>query len=473
MAACALRSHQREFARYLSQVEVKRRATVVPRTGWHQIGGRLVFVLPGETIGRRGGESVMLENATPHGYGKRGTLDEWRDSVAKLAQGHLLAILAISTALSGTLLYLTGFEGGGAHLCGPSSTGKSTLLKMAASVWGPPGFVRSWRTTANGLEGAAAIANDAILILDELGQVEARELAAAPYLLSNGVGKARAARDGSLRDSKTWRAQFLSSGEIPVDAKLVEEKGRKPPAGQLVRMLNIPASRACGVFDDDGPDGDAASLAKTCARAAGEAYGVAGPEFVRRLMAENVSGDEVRSMVDDFVADEVSEGADGQVTRVAQRLGLIAAAGELATRLGIVPWGNSEARAALASVFAQWLEGREGIEPAEVRQAIEQVRHFIEAHGESRFDDGSDVAARPVHNRAGWRKGSDENRRWMIPPEVWKVEVCGGLDSKFTAKVLAERGMLEKGADGSMKVEKIEGASKRVYVITPRIFDGG
>jgi hypothetical protein len=265
------RTHQREFARYLSQVEVKRRATVVPQTGWHEIGGRAVFVLPGGTIGPRGRESVMLENATPHGYGVRGTLDEWRDSVAKLAQGHLLAMLAISAALSGPLLYLTRLEGGGVHLFGPSSTGKSTLLRMAASVWGPPGFVRSWRATANGLEGAATIANDTILILDELGQVEVRELAAAPYLLSNGVGKARAARDGSLRDSKTWRVQFFSSGEIPVDAKLIEEKGRKPRAGQLIRMLNVPASRACGVFDDDGPDGDAASLAKTCARAAAEA----------------------------------------------------------------------------------------------------------------------------------------------------------------------------------------------------------
>jgi hypothetical protein len=61
----------------------------------------------------------------------------------------------------------------------------------------------------------------------------------------------------------------------------------------------------------------------------------------------------------------------------------------------------------------------------------------------------------------------------MIPPEVWKAEVCVGLNPKFTSKVLAERRMLEKGGDGSTKVEKIEGVPKRVYVITPRIFDGG
>jgi hypothetical protein len=60
----------------------------------------------------------------------------------------------------------------------------------------------------------------------------------------------------------------------------------------------------------------------------------------------------------------------------------------------------------------------------------------------------------------------------MIPPEVWK-EVCAGLDPKFVAKLLVERGILERGSDANAKVEKIEGGSKRVYVVTPRIFDGG
>jgi putative DNA primase/helicase len=64
----------------------------------------------------------------------------------------------------------------------------------------------------------------------------------------------------------------------------------------------------------------------------------------------------------------------------------IAAAGELATALEIVPWRAGEARDATALALWQWIDGRGGTEPAEVRQAIEQVRLFIEQHGESRFD---------------------------------------------------------------------------------------
>ena len=190
----------------------------------------------------------------------------------------------ISTAPAGALLYLTAIEGGGVHVYGPSSIGKSTLLALAASVWGRGdvhGYVRTWRATANGLEGAAALATDTVLILDELGQVHPREIGYALYTLADGAGKSRAARDGSLRETRSWRVITISSGEIPVDAKLTE-RGRKPRAGQLIRMLGIPASGEFGVFNSVGPENDAAALARECKLAARSAYGTAGPEFVRR-----------------------------------------------------------------------------------------------------------------------------------------------------------------------------------------------
>jgi uncharacterized protein (DUF927 family) len=468
------RAYQRQFARYLSEARVRRRARLVALIGWHEIGERLVFTLPSETIGPRNGESVIFESAANHLYDKRGTVGDWREGVGKLARGQVLAVFAISVALCGPLLFLTGIEGGGFHLFGHSSKGKTTLLRMAASIWGrggTPGYVGSWRATANGLEGAAADATDTLLTLDELGQVQAGELAIALYSLSSGTGKTRAMRDGSLRAPRSWRISILSSGELPVGGKLIEEKGRKPRAGQLVRLLDIPAARPFGVFDDVGPNG-AAAFAEACALAATTAYGTAGPEFVRRLIAEHVTGEDVRSMVDEFVAGQVSSGADGQVVRAAHRFGIVATAGELATRFQIAPWRAGEARTAAAWALEEWIDGRDGTEPAEVRQAIAQVRLFIEQHGDSRFDSLDNPDARPVINRAGWRKSLGENRRWMIPTEVWKVEVCAGLDPKFTAKVLAERGMLERESDGNAKVVKIEGTSKRVYVITPRIFDG-
>lgn len=212
------RKHQRAFAGYLSSVRTAQRVTVVSRTGWHEIGGRSVFVLPAETIGPRACERVILDAAAHGPYEARGSIEDWRDSVAARACGHVLPVLAISAALTGPLLHLAGGEGGGVHFFGQSSKGKTTLLQIAASVWGrggTPRYVRTWRATANGLEGAAAGSTDTGLILDEVGQVDGREFGGALYSLANGAGKARSKVDGALREPRTWRVLVVSSGESP------------------------------------------------------------------------------------------------------------------------------------------------------------------------------------------------------------------------------------------------------------------
>src|SRR5690606_14579365 len=135
-------------------------------------------------------------------------------------------------------------------------------------------------------EGAAAGATDTLLALDELGAAEAREVAAGVYQLANGTGKGRARRDGTAREPKTWRVLVLSTGELPLSAKLGEERGRRAQAGQTVRMLDIPADAGAGfgVFDHGGETGDAGTFADAIRRAARTSYGTAGQAFVRRIV---------------------------------------------------------------------------------------------------------------------------------------------------------------------------------------------
>jgi putative DNA primase/helicase len=472
-----VREEHRAFASYLSGTNPVGRVTVVGRTGWHTIEGESVFVLPRECIGPKRAGRVLLDRAAHGQYETKGILAEWRSSVAVLTAGHTIPMLAISTALAGPLLQLAGVEGGGLNLFGQSSRGKTTCLQAAASVWGrggTPGFVRAWRATANGLEGAAAQSTDTVMVLDELGVVDGRDAAQAFYGLANGQGKQRAARDGSPREPKFWRVLYLSSGELPVEAKLAEAPGRKARAGQLVRLLDVPAERGkgFGVFDNGGSDGDAAGLAKAIKRAAATAYGVAGPAFVRELISVPVTGDNVRGLVDEFVQATIPADADGQVERAAQRFGLIAAGGELAARFGIVPWPAGAAREAAAWALDRWIELRGGTEPAEVRQAIECVRLFIEQHGDARFAPVDDADTRPVANRAGYRRGGGAEREWCVLPEVWRTEICAGHDAQFVARVLARAGMLRTQAEGLQCKVRIGKITLRAYVVTASVLEG-
>jgi putative DNA primase/helicase len=472
-----VRGQQREFANYLSSVQTKDRVTVVNRTGWHEIDGGSVFMLPGENIGGNGVGRVLLDSAAHGPYETKGTLDDWRNGVAALADGHEVPMLAISAAFAGPLLHLAGLEGGGFNLFGQSSRGKTTCLQSAASVWGrgaTPGYVRAWRATANGLEGAAAQFTDTVMVLDELGMVDARDAQQAFYGLANGQGKQRAGRDGSPREPKSWRVLFLSSGELPVDAKLSETPGRRARAGQLVRLLDVPADRGLGfgVFNNGGPDGDAGALAKAIKLAATSAYGTAGPTFVRRLMTDGVTGEDVRRLISQFVTTEIEGSADGQVERAAQRFGLAAAAGELATKFGILPWAVGAAREAAAWALKQWIKFRGGTAPAEARQAIEAVRLFIELHGDARFASIDEPDARPVPNRAGYRKGGGAEQEWWILSQVWKDEICVGHDARFVARALADAGMLRTQAEGLQCNVRVGTATHRCYVVKTAIFEG-
>jgi len=471
--------HKKHLLSYLAGAQSTKRVMVVQRTGWHEVEGRKYFVLKDETIGPKGAELVVLDATAVGPYETKGSLEDWKAGVGQMVADHFLPMLLVSTALTGPLLYLVGQDGGGIHVHGGSSIGKTTMLRVAASPWGrgssAGGYVRAWSATRNGLEAAAASANDTVLVLDELSTLDAHEAGPAIYALANGSGKSRMARDTSLRETKTWRLLILSSGEVAMETKVAEDKRHKSRAGQAVRMLDILADRGkgFGVFSSAGSFPDAGKFADACKAEAAENYGTAGPEFVRRIFLLGLHRAEarLRERVAAFVKAVVPKGSDGQVMRVAKLLGLIGSGGDLATELGITPWKKERASAAAKWAFQRWLAQR-GREAAEIRQAVETVRLFIEQYGESRFDPLDLADSRPAINRAGWRRGTDSTRQWLIPPETWKSEVCAGLDPNVVARTLAERQMLKRAKDGFQSVVKIEGTAKRVYIITVRIFHG-
>jgi uncharacterized protein (DUF927 family) len=94
-------------------------------------------------------------------------------------------------------------------------------------------------------------------------------------------------------------------------------------------------------------------------------------------------------------------------------------------------------------------------------------------NGDARFASLDDADARPVANRAGFRKGVGAEREWWVLPEVWRAEICAGHDSQFVARVLAGVGMLRTQAEGlQCKVRVGKDTTLRAYVVTAAIFQG-
>jgi len=462
------------------QPENNARARTTDMTGWH--GNQ--FILSSEIIGE-GDERVIYQGQQREAktYQQMGTLEEWRNNISRLCVGNSRLVLAVSAAFAAPLLRLIDMEGGGVHFVGNSSTGKSTALYVAASVMGSPEhYNQSWRATGNGLEGIAKFHNDTCLIIDEMGQVQAKEAGEISYMLANGAGKLRANIRGDARPKANWRLLFLSSGEVTL-AEHMTEGGKKARAGMEVRLVDIQADagRDMGIFEYLHGYQNGAEFSDQLKIWSTHYHGTPFREFIRHVIEDELAIAAVKETQEDFMDRRVPTEASGQVRRAATRFALIAAAGELATRYGITGWEEGAASNAAAICFESWLSLRGGTGNQETKRLLEQVKDFLEKHGDTRFvlvkfgrlkELVIADSKQKVLNRAGFRRKDEDATEFLVLPSAFH-EMCEGFNIRTAAKILIDKGVLTPADDGkSQKIRRLpEMGPKRFYHINSSIWN--
>ncbi len=474
---------------YLQTAAPKERARVTNRTGWHDAGPEgSAFVLPEGAIGPNAGAWLFEAEGGATTFAMRDSLKYWREEVSSLCSGNTRLLFAVSVAFAPPLLYLTGNESGGFHFRSNSSDGKTTALRVAASVCGGQDFMQRWRATDNGLEALAMQHCDAPLLLDELAQMDPKAAGEVAYMLANGSGKARAARTGGARDRASWRLLFLSAGEIGL-AEHMGEVGKTPRAGQELRLAEIPADAGAGlgVFENLHGYANGADFAKALDRAVRKHYGTAFYAFVSELVSNQASISEaVREAQRKFEAACLDAAAHGQARRVAARFALVGAAGELATRWGVTAWESGEAMQAAVTCFRAWLGRRGGQGNQEERVMLQQVREFLRRKGESAFTDwnrpanDTDKHAPGKPDRAGYRRacidaGGHDAQEFFIFNETWRGVISKGFDPGAIGRLLVAKGYCRKGSEAGREwlvkeALPTEGRARVVHIL-PALFD--
>ena len=154
---------------------------------------------------------------------------------------------------------------------GDARGGKTAGLKAALSVWGDPdGLMMNFNTTQVGLERQAALFTDLPLGIDErqaagtgaYGQSKIENLV---YMIGEGKGRTRGARDGGIQKVNRWQTIAIATGEEPMATDTSQ-------TGVSTRVIEI----CQGPFKDEA---EAGRMHQDVA----VNFGWAGPAFIKRL----------------------------------------------------------------------------------------------------------------------------------------------------------------------------------------------
>jgi putative DNA primase/helicase len=447
-------------------IKTKNRVRTVDTLGWIEDGQ--AFVMPDGSVIGTSTETLRYAGERRHVPTAKGTLEGWQKGVASMAVGNPRLAFSISVAFTGPLLPIVRPDGGGGfNLQGSSSKGKSTCLESASSVWCNPDPLPQWRATSNGLEGICAAHNHGFMALDELSQMDPKEVGQSAYLIANGRDKARMTKNGDARPAKTWLVCFLSSGEQTLEDKLNED-GKVIRAGHEVRVVDIPCGTE-GLFQDAHGMPSMAHFAEHLKAQARQHYGHAASAFIKNLcdgwQERAALAAQLREDEQAWLAAEVPPGVDGQVRRVAGRFALVAIAGELAAKQGVLPWPRGVASKAAAVCFQAWLTKRGHNGASERERGLQAVVDFLALHGLARFAEWHTPDARPFNMAGVRREASPFGWDFYFSPTGWK-EATRGYDAREVSRNAILDGLLEAGEQGEpYQKQRTPHGQGRWYVI--------
>lgn len=125
---------------------------------------------------------------------------------------------------------------------GKNQSGKTIISEALASIFGnPENYILDWYATDNGVITNATELNNFIAIFDDTKKCFDKEkISSIIYAISGGKEKARANKDGSAKEVRTFKNVTLFTGESSV---LDYNKGKNAGAGLHGRIISIDVNK--------------------------------------------------------------------------------------------------------------------------------------------------------------------------------------------------------------------------------------
>ena len=347
----------------LSIVKPARRIRVTPVPGCHGDS----YVLPGESYTPKGPDRRHFQlcyNPTVRlgEFRRSGTLEEWKEHIAKACIHSTRARLAVAAVFSAPNLRSLNINSFGFNFSGMTSGGKTLCLRSAASAAGLNSSEgpTTWDGSAAGFEQRALGHRDSIVLFDDMSHLRQPELAKlVTFRLAGNRPKAKAGQyvlANNLVDLD-WRVITLSTSEDPIWQPMIKP-GRRRVRGEEVRMINV---RAC-VSDKgdifDGPNADERvgstleeqlDFVENQEKFTQDYQGEAFRTYLAKRFADKRVEEALKSYMDQFLQAAALPEQFRWLGRMRRLFGVVYASAAQAIDYGVLPWSK---KATLKAILA-------------------------------------------------------------------------------------------------------------------------
>ena len=182
------------------------------RLGFAGCDGKEVFLLD-KPIGSIDPLKAGSSYAIPTVMEPRGSVDEWREVVEKEVVGHPALELALAVGALAPIAHLLRTDGTITDLpvvayIGPSTSGKTSALRVGASIWGFPmesvGIIDDLNTTENAFFESLARNVGVPAFIDETSAQAGWDFQRMIYFLPKGRSKRRCDPSGELKRTSVF-----------------------------------------------------------------------------------------------------------------------------------------------------------------------------------------------------------------------------------------------------------------------------
>lgn len=417
-----------------------------------------VFFAPADT-----GDAQLAD-----GYHEEGSYEGWLKAIA-LLPAYPRAQLLLYAAFAAPLIEVVGAPNFIVDTSYTTSSGKTTALKVAASVWGKPdtaggGVMWTWEATPVWIERVATVINGHPLILDDTKLARRpTDVARTLYMFASGAGRGRGSKSG-IDVTRHFRSIMISSGEAPITSFTQD-------GGTRARTLSLWGSP----FEGPGSARAVAELNQELPRH----YGHAGSRYITHILPGDGRWEEIRTLYKESHDKYLARAAGHPVAgRLAAYCAVIDTAAILAHEALDMPWDYADPIAPLWSDLVSWAS-----EADRVEVALQIVSGWIKAHEQEFFgrhrEDHDRRALQPHGGWAGrWEPGNDWEYIAIAPHRVRSIllaEDFSSADAESIVRLWRERGWIEteSSKDGKTRNPRLQvaGAAQRLVKIRREVID--